>query len=431
MQQLEFPNLRHVSEARIAAAFGVPSILVGLKVGLDAGIRATIQDQRRYFTETTLANRWRRISDTLTGNLAWEFGDNLVLRFDLDQVAALAEQSRFSVQPIKEAFMAGAATLDEYRVRALHLPPLPGEQGQFLMVPLASQPVPLAEDAVTLLDTIADETNDYAGKGVAGAPHPHRGNRTPRANPLAVMGVRPVGHAAGDTPQRESGWERDATPWGRGKPGTGGRPIGPEKQLRRKRVSARHKERVNWRGGPESTGLGRLAAALGQQGVALGERAQRHGGAKLLPPADLTTADERATLAAIVRDIWADTIRDAFRHAGEELGLDLEPNFATGAEKALLDGTDGRIDGLLATAADRAGDAPHAADHEHLHAYQRAGVAQVEVEDDSATGCAACKAAHGSTWTVDYALLHPLEHPGCGRHFIPVIEDAGDDGRSA
>lgn len=125
LRELEFPNLRDVAESRIAAAFGVPAILVGLKVGLQSGIRATIKEQRAYFAETTLANYWRRFSDQYTLDVAAEFGPGLVCAFDTSRVLALADVTAQQQQPLIDAFAAGAITVNEFRTLVLHLPERP------------------------------------------------------------------------------------------------------------------------------------------------------------------------------------------------------------------------------------------------------------------------------------------------------------------
>lgn len=121
LQQLEFPALRRISESRIAATFGVPAILVGLLVGLESGIRATIEEQRAYFAETTLTNYWRRFSDQFTNDVAVEFGVGLVCKFDTTVVRALVGQATEQLETIAAAYAAGAVTRNEYRV-ALGLP---------------------------------------------------------------------------------------------------------------------------------------------------------------------------------------------------------------------------------------------------------------------------------------------------------------------
>lgn len=146
LQQLDFKNLRHVSESRIAAVLGVPAILVGLEVGLESGIRATIAEQREYFAETTLSNLWRRFSDQFTKSIASEFGPNIVCRFNTAQVKALAAQVAQQYQPIMEGFKLGAVTIDEYRVRVLQLPEIGGSVGESLLVSTLTVATPTEED---------------------------------------------------------------------------------------------------------------------------------------------------------------------------------------------------------------------------------------------------------------------------------------------
>ncbi len=116
LEQLEFPNLRSVAESRIAAAVGVPAILVGLKAGLDRSTFSNFAEARAFFAETTLSGYWRRFSDQFTNDVAAEFGEGIVCAFDTGQVRALAGQRVEKIQPIKDAFEKGAVTRNEYRL---------------------------------------------------------------------------------------------------------------------------------------------------------------------------------------------------------------------------------------------------------------------------------------------------------------------------
>lgn len=119
MQQLEFPALRDVAESRIAAAFGVPAILAGLKVGLDRSTFANMAESREFFAETTLSAYWRRFSDQITEDVAAEFGDNLVCEFDMRRVKALANQRRQEAALLVDGFKNGVVTVNEYRTKVL------------------------------------------------------------------------------------------------------------------------------------------------------------------------------------------------------------------------------------------------------------------------------------------------------------------------
>ncbi len=134
LQQLEFPDVRAMSESRISAAAGTPAVLIGLKVGLDKATYSNFESAREFFTETTLSARWRRYSDQFTNDLASEFGPNIVCRFDTSQVKALAGQRQRHAQPIKEGYENSVVMVDEYREKVLNLPPLPNGAGQVVRV---------------------------------------------------------------------------------------------------------------------------------------------------------------------------------------------------------------------------------------------------------------------------------------------------------
>jgi HK97 family phage portal protein len=119
LQQLEFPGVRANTESRICAAYGVPPILVGVNVGLQGargiGGGGVITGLRQYFTETTLANYWRRFSDQYTMDIAVEYGEDIVCEFDTSMVVALAGRRQEKLAPIEVAFQRGGATRNEYR----------------------------------------------------------------------------------------------------------------------------------------------------------------------------------------------------------------------------------------------------------------------------------------------------------------------------
>jgi HK97 family phage portal protein len=124
MTELEMPSLREFSESRIAAAFGVPAMLVGLKVGLAHSTYSNIQEARRDFTERTLELWWRRIEDVFNRDLVQEIQPRLRARFDRTSVLALVEARISHAEPIRTAWGSNAATLNEYRT-AIGLKPDP------------------------------------------------------------------------------------------------------------------------------------------------------------------------------------------------------------------------------------------------------------------------------------------------------------------
>ncbi|MDO8751149.1 MAG: phage portal protein [Dehalococcoidia bacterium] len=159
LQQLEFPELRSISESRIAAALGTPAILVGLKVGLREGNnRASVTEQRSYYAETTLSGHWRRYQDQYTSDMAKEFGPNIICEFDITKVRAMGAHFKEKIAPIKEAYHEGVLTRNEYR--------------SYLNLPLVE---PARGDVFVMFGTnreepIAGQIADAIGETGAGAP---------------------------------------------------------------------------------------------------------------------------------------------------------------------------------------------------------------------------------------------------------------------
>lgn len=124
LRDLEFEALRAVNQADICAAFKVPAMLVGVKVGLDKAHFSNQREAREFFTETTLAVYWRRLAEQIQSDLLPEFDDTetTVARFDTGGVKALAGQMIEKARPYKDGFIVGGVSLNEYR-QVLGLPP--------------------------------------------------------------------------------------------------------------------------------------------------------------------------------------------------------------------------------------------------------------------------------------------------------------------
>jgi hypothetical protein len=61
-----------------------------------------------------------------------------------------------------------------------------------------------------------------------------------------------------------------------------------------------------------------------------------------------------------------------------------------------------------------------------LDTFGSRGVTQVVVLDgDGANPCDICNILNGSTWDIDFAMTHELEHPNCVRSFKPVKPKGG------
>ena len=414
MQQLEFPNLRHMSETRITASYGVPAILVGLDAGLKSGIRATIAEMREYFTETTLANYWRMISDTFTQGVASEFGEALVVRFDTSQVKALAVQGRYEVSKIQQGFQMGAVTIDEYRVKALGLQPLPAGAGDVTLLPQGVTPS-------------TDQLNEAVEANFQGD----------EATPVEVvsakhMRVLPRHKAAPVRYQsKHAGKTRS------------------QRDARTEATISRYAPRIH-----DALQLMQASVQLHLPELVA---AQKDDAVPVVDP------DAAAQLTQVVAALQEDVLRDAYTDAGDTLGLQVNFDLynesiqdvvaslgqrITGindtTRQAVVNAIDrGLRDGLsmddLAAAVMGSGifgesrarmiartESGTAYNRGSISAYRASGVVdKVEVMDGRHDG--PCASADGAIWTLDHADSDPLAHPNCIRCFSPITDIAGQE----
>lgn len=129
LKDLEFPDLRTISETRICTALGVPPILVGAKAGLDRSTFANYREARSAFWEETLMPLQQRMQQTIAKKLMpyFESGPRprrKVVRFDNSQVRALRESEGKRWELATQALRAGGITVNQF-ARQVGLPTHP------------------------------------------------------------------------------------------------------------------------------------------------------------------------------------------------------------------------------------------------------------------------------------------------------------------
>jgi HK97 family phage portal protein len=143
LRDLEFPDLRTISESRICMALGVPPILVGAKVGLDRSTFSNYGEARVSFWEETVMPLQRRFLEPIRTNLLPEYagvGRNRVeLRWDNSQVLALQESEQARWDRATNALARGGVTLNDFR-RTVGLDPVPN--GDVFLMPAGVVPMP-------------------------------------------------------------------------------------------------------------------------------------------------------------------------------------------------------------------------------------------------------------------------------------------------
>lgn len=418
MRDLEFPDLRSVSESRIAAAIGVPAILVGLKVGLDRSTFSNMQEARRYFAETTCADWWRRLADQINLDLGdpslGVVGANLVARFDTDDVTALQAAQTEKAQKILDGLKAGAVLIDDYRV-AIGLDPLPGGKGQVFL-------------RSTLITEVRLEDAGVPPEPTPKPPAPNQGNPPVPPEPA------PEPTANGKPPKALVGAGAKA-----GKPNP-------------RAIERRHRERIN---AATRAHAPKLAAVYRAQGEAVVRRFLAR--AKAAEEDDLISAEEEGTVSDSVAAIHAQVLAQASQDAADTLGLE-GYEMGAGLTEDVLGKLGTSITGINETTRDDvsrivgagldeglstdeiadnlrglydetySGRSETIARTESINAYNLGTTAtyrdsglveEVEVFDGDYDE--ECAAADGEIWTLDQAEENPTEHPNCQRGFSPVV----------
>jgi len=166
---LEFPDLRTISETRICSAFGVPPILIGAKAGLDRSTFANYKEARTSFWEETIMPLQRRIGDVIASRLLPQVLDaqfttprRVTVQWDRSQVLALKESEQAIWERATQALRAGAITVADFR-RIVGLPAVEGSD-VFLrpagVVPTLADGTPTGGAAqLPASDTSGDEEN--------------------------------------------------------------------------------------------------------------------------------------------------------------------------------------------------------------------------------------------------------------------------------
>jgi len=136
LRDLEFPDLRTISESRICSAFQVPPIVVGAAVGLNRSTFANYAEARRSFYEEFVTSENKLIREAFTRHLLPRFRAqgraDVILRHDYSEVLALQESEEKRWTRATQGLQAGGLTLNDYR-REIGLDEVPG--GDVFLMP--------------------------------------------------------------------------------------------------------------------------------------------------------------------------------------------------------------------------------------------------------------------------------------------------------
>lgn len=155
LTDLEFPDLRGISETRICMTIGVPPILVGAKSGLDRSTFSNAREARQSFWEEYLFSLERRFAEPIRSRLLPQFAgvgrSRVRVDWDHSGVPALREAETDRWERATNALARGGITINDFR-RTVDLDPVDG--GDVFLTPagvtlstLGQQPQPQPQPA--------------------------------------------------------------------------------------------------------------------------------------------------------------------------------------------------------------------------------------------------------------------------------------------
>lgn len=174
MTNLEFPDLRAVSETRICMAFAVEPILVGAKVGLEHNAYKDYREARLSFWEESMLTEERRYIEPVRMWLAPLYAGAgrraMKVRWDNSDVQPLKEATGALWQRNADAFAKGGITQNDFR-RAVGLPPVPN--GDVFLIPAGVTPTPVnaSPEDVAAAQAQAEAGTVAASIGILAAEH--------------------------------------------------------------------------------------------------------------------------------------------------------------------------------------------------------------------------------------------------------------------
>lgn len=156
-RDMDFLQNKHMAAKDIALCFGVPSQLIGVP---DSQTYANVQEARLALYEETIIPLAQRVESDLNEWLAPSFGDDINIKYDIDQIPAMTERRRRVYENVVSAVREGIISRNEARER-LGLEPITGGDEVFI----AANLFPLGGPEVAEDDGIDPEE---AGKSAYG-----------------------------------------------------------------------------------------------------------------------------------------------------------------------------------------------------------------------------------------------------------------------
>lgn len=114
---MAYADLRRLTDSHICQVFGVPPVIVGAQVGLDAATYSNYELARRTFYQDTIRPLWGRLDGAFTRSLLPELEVDAAvsLEFDTENIPALQEDKNQLFSRMAQALSLGGMTLNQFQ----------------------------------------------------------------------------------------------------------------------------------------------------------------------------------------------------------------------------------------------------------------------------------------------------------------------------
>lgn len=172
---MAFAELRKMNRTEILAAFGVPSVVVGV---LDDASYANAKEQKQTFWRMTMAHKLKKFEEFVDRTILPFFGAGLYAEFNRDEIVDLQEDATAKATRVATLITSGVSTINEVRRDEYNKPEVEwGDTwwqplsvvpaGSSAPSPLAPQPAPESEPEEA---PDPDDTEPAGAAPASGAP---------------------------------------------------------------------------------------------------------------------------------------------------------------------------------------------------------------------------------------------------------------------
>lgn len=139
LDELSVPGLDGRNETRICSVYQIPPILVGTSLGLARGTFSNYESARKQWWEDSLSGKYKKLLDGLQTQLADEYEDRPLLKWDFTNVAALQEERDARWLRATAAWTSGVIMRNEAR-KEMSLPDV-GKEGNVFNATIATSEI--------------------------------------------------------------------------------------------------------------------------------------------------------------------------------------------------------------------------------------------------------------------------------------------------